>query len=198
MQNRPSGVLLYEVKMTQGPTDQHLLVEYQAGDLNAFETLYGRHAKALLAYALGMLGDRNDAEEVLQRVFVAFARRCPRLPGNTNVKAYLFASARNSITNMRRDRNRADTFARDYEVFARLRSNPQQHADAGLEAEETRLRLNGALARLPDEQREVVLLHTQGGLTFSETAFALGLPGGTVVTRYRAAIRKLRELLSHE
>ena len=184
--------------MTQGHTDQHLLTAYQAGDLNAFETLYARHAKALLAYAIGMLGDRNDAEEVLQQVFIAFVARCPKLPANTNVKAYLFASARNRVVNVHRGRSRADNFAREYEVFARLRDNPEPHVGAALEAEDARRSLNGALARLPDEQREVVLLHTQGGLTFSEIASALDLPGGTVATRYRAAISKLREFLNHE
>ena len=183
--------------MIQGPTDQHLLTAYQAGDLDAFETLYARHAKALLAYALGMLGNRDDAEEILQHIFVAFAARCPKLPPNTNVRAYLFTCARNSIVNVHRNRSRADKFAREYEVLARLRSNPQQYVDAGLEAEETRRKLNAALARLSEEQREVVLLHTQGGLTFSEMAFALKLPGGTVATRYRSAIRKLREFLNH-
>jgi len=184
--------------MTQGPTDQHLLTAYQAGDLNAFETLYARHATALLAYAIGMLGDRNEAEEALQQVFSAFVARCPKLPPNTNVRAYLFASARNRIVSVHRSRSRADNFTREYEVFARLRNNHPPQADAGLEDEDTRRRLNGALARLPHEQREVVLLHTQGGLTFSEMAFALDLPGGTVATRYRAAINKLREFLNHE
>lgn len=184
--------------MTQGPTDQHLLAAYQQGNLDAFETLYARHAKALLAYAIGMLCDRNDAEEVLQQVFIAFVARCPKLPANTNVKAYLFASARNRIVNVRRSSSRADNFAREYEVFARLRNNPEPHAGAGLEAQETRIKLNGAQARLPDEQREVMLLHTQGGLTFAEMAVALDLPGGTVATRYRSAIHKLREFLTHE
>jgi len=146
--------------MTQGPTDQRLLAEYQAGDLNAFETLYARHAKALLAYALGMLGDRNDAEEVLQRVFIAFVRRCPNLPKSTNVKAYLFAGARNSIANMHRDRGRAGDLAIDYEGFLRLREDGDQDVAAALHAEETRRRINRALDRLLDEQREVVLLYT--------------------------------------
>ena len=67
-----------------------------------------------------------------------------------------------------------------------------------LEQEETRQRVNQALAGLPEIEREVVLLRCQGDLSFDEAATALGIPVGTAATRYRSAIAKLRMRLSHD
>jgi len=178
-------------------TDQGLLAAWQQGDVAAFERLYARHSPALLAYAIGMLGSRDAAEEVLQQVFIGFVAVSPRLPGNTNVRAYLFAGARNRIMNLHRDRQRAEGLAAGYEALARPRTDLNPGPDP-VEAEEMRAALNAALARLPADLREPVLLHTQGGLTFNEMAFALKVPRGTVVSRYQAGIERLREMLNHD
>jgi len=179
-------------------SDQNLLAAYQQGEHRAFETLYARYAQAVLAYALGMLGERDRAEDVLQQVFIGFVKQAPTLPRNTCVKAYLFAAARNRITNIRRDRDRAETFAAGYELFVQRRSVPGPDAAAAAQADEVRGRLNAALARLAEEEREVILLHTQGELSFTEMSAALGIPRGTLATRYRSGILRLRELLNHE
>ena len=198
------GVLLYEMTNAAAETDQGLLIAYQQGDVGAFETLYDRYAQAVLAYALGMLRDGDAAEEMMQQVFIGFIKRVPALPPNTNVKAYLFTAARNRIINLRRDRERADELARNVsrEMLARLRQGQSPAAEPGFsddsEAEAVRRALNAALAGLSDDEREVVLMRTQGRLSFSEMAFALSLPKGTVATRYRTAITRLREMLNHE
>jgi RNA polymerase sigma-70 factor (ECF subfamily) len=183
--------------MTPGQTDQDLLAGYRAGDLSAFETLYARYAKAMLAYAIGMLGHRSDADEVLQEVFIAFVGRAGSLPPDTNVKAYLFTSARHRIMNVRRSNQRKANSAAEYKILAGRRAGIDP-PDSDLQAEESRQRLNRALQRSSDEEREAVLLHTQGELSFSEIALTLGLPRGTVVSRYRAGIQKLREYLEHD
>jgi len=176
--------------------NHNLLSAYQGGDLRAFERLYTQYAPRLLGYALSLLGDRDGAEDILQKVFTAFIRRAPQLPPETRVGTYLFAAARNHIANAYRSRERGERFARNYEVFVRCRSlgsdDPAENAETGELLQE----INGALAHLSVKERDVILLRTQGGLSFTDIAKALGRPRGTVATQYRAAIAKLRHLLA--
>ncbi|HUW34575.1 MAG TPA: sigma-70 family RNA polymerase sigma factor [Planctomycetota bacterium] len=192
------GVYTIEMTDAAAESDQSLLAAYQRGDLAGFERIYARYAPAMLSCAIGMLGDRAAAEDALQQVFAKFIKLSPGLPANTNVRAYLFAAVRNCSVNIRRTRARTAAASAGYEALVRPRVNHSPDADAAALADELRRELNDALARLGDDERETVLLRTQGGLTFSELAFALGVPRGTAVTRYRSAITKLREMLDHE
>jgi RNA polymerase sigma-70 factor, ECF subfamily len=184
--------------VTSAGSDRHLLAAFRAGELPAFERIYARYATRVLSYLVAMVGDRNEAEELLQKVFVGFAGRARSLPAETNVRAYLFTSARNALANWHRGRSRRTRFEGEYEIFAQIRSDAAEDELTPLEREELRTRLNAALGRLSEGQREVVLLHTQGGLTFKRIARLTGAPQGTVASRYRAAILKLREVLSDE
>ena len=99
------------------------------------------------------------------------------------------------MINLYRGRKRRARFEKDYEVFVRRRTGAPEDGLRPLEREELRARLNRALADLPGPQREVVLLRMQGELTFEKIARLTATPQGTVATRYRTAIRKLREAL---
>ena len=184
--------------MMNGLSDKNLLAAFGGGDAEAFKMLYARHVRALTAYLLGMLGDRSAVDEIIQQVFIGFASRAGRLPGNSNVRGYLLASARNRLANFYRDQARNDSLERNYEMLARSREGNHHDASAALEAEEARKQLNRALSKLADAELEVVLLHTQGELSFTEIAAALEIPRGTAASRYRAAITRLRGLLDHE
>lgn len=177
---------------------QREMAALRAGDVQGFEAVYCRFCKPLLAFLVGMTGDRNTAEELLQRVFVGLARRAPHLPEDTNVRAHLFASARNSVASYRRTRMRRARFEEGSEVFARWRAGADSDGLSTLEREDLRGQLNRALAGLPGPQREAVLLRTHGEMTFQEIAEATGVPLGTVATRYRIGIRKLQEAMSDE
>jgi len=178
--------------------EAELLAAYQSGEVRAFEEIYDRHARVVLTYLLGMVGDRDAAEDTLQQVFTTFAARARTIRLDTNVRAYLLTSARNAVVNRIRSRNRLERFAEGYQVLVRRKATEFASPDAGLERDETREQLNAALAALPPSEREVVLLHCQGELTFEQTADVLGIPRGTATTRYRSAIYKLRMRLRHE
>jgi len=179
------------------PADRELLASFLAGDADSMGLLYDRHARALMVYLLGMLGDRQEAQDVLQHVMVGFIRRGASLRNGTSVRSYLLASAHNRVMNLRRSRTREQASLRGYEALVRRRSSQPGPAKQA-EAEEQRRRLNAALAGLPDDEREVVLLHVYGGLSFTEAAQALETPRSTVASRYQAAIAKLREFIGHE
>jgi RNA polymerase sigma-70 factor, ECF subfamily len=178
--------------------EAELLAAYQGGNVSAFEELYDRQAPVVLTYLVSMLGDRDAAEETLQGVFTKFAQRARSLPHETNVRAYLLTSARNAVINRIRSKSRRERFSEGYGILVRRRAGQEVGPQGGAERDEVRERLNEALTSLPDGEREVVILHCQGELTFEETAAVLGIPRGTATTRYRSAIYKLRMRLRHE
>jgi RNA polymerase sigma-70 factor, ECF subfamily len=164
------------------------------GDQAAFAELYDLCADRLHHYLVVRLQSREDADDVLQETFIRLATWRHKLAGVENLVAYLFAIARNEALRLlarrtRESRSRASIDAS--ELF-------YQPAADDLEAREAAVALAAALARLPEEQREVVQLKTYAGLTLAEIAEVTGAPAGTVATRYRAGIEKLKESLARK
>jgi RNA polymerase sigma-70 factor, ECF subfamily len=165
-----------------------------SGDAAAFAELYDRCADRLHHWLVLRLGSRADADDVLQESFVRLARTRKKLAGVESPTAYLFAIARNEALRLLARRSR-DSRARSSLAAGDLFCQP---ADAGLEAAEAADALTAALDKLPVEQREVVELKTYGGLTLAEIAQVTGAPPGTVATRWRAAVARLKEILARQ
>ncbi len=159
------------------------------GDRAAFGELYDACANRLHPYLVARLGSRHDADDVLQETFVRLARGRAKLGGVCNLNAYVFTVARNEA---------ARVLKRRLHERRRVASAADLYREAVGDdrlARETAEVLAAALARLGPEQREIVELKTTGGLTLREIAEVTGLPPGTVATRYRTAIMRLREWL---
>ena len=148
----------------------------------AVRQLYEQHGPALLLYARSFVAERTTAEDAVHQVFLKLLR------GETanldKPLAYLYRAVRNSAINARRASARETPLDGQERWFA--------HRGGELEAG---LALQGALADLPDEQREVVIMRIWSGLTLEEAAAATGVPLNTVASRYRYALEKLRERL---
>jgi RNA polymerase sigma-70 factor (ECF subfamily) len=144
------------------------------------ELLYRQHGAALLLFASAISGDRARAQDALQQVFLK-AIENGNLSQAINKKAYLFASVRNAVLNDAKlqDRNMP------LDIYAAWFSPP----DRDYAAEHN---LRRALGDLPDDQREVIVLHVWGELTFSEIGDLLGVSSNTTASRYRYALAKLR------
>jgi RNA polymerase sigma-70 factor (ECF subfamily) len=158
------------------------------GDQTAFAELYDACADRVHRYLVVRLGSRHDADEVLQETFVRLARTRRRLARVENLVGYVFTVARNEAARWLRRRRRARGKVSTAGTEALL---TEAVAD-GVQAREAADLVATALGRLAPEQREVVELKTFGGLTFREIGEVTGLPQGTVATRYRTAIGKLR------
>ncbi|MPZ98162.1 MAG: sigma-70 family RNA polymerase sigma factor [Dehalococcoidia bacterium] len=170
-----------------------------AGDLRALERLYDRYSALVFSVSLRVLHDRQLAEDVVQEVFL----RLWRQPASYDPERGRFISWLMSVT-----RNRALDEQR--RVSRRLRIEDQeeepgrelQSHDRGddpqleLVLQEQRRAVREALTRLPPAQRRVIELAYFGGLTQVEIAEQTGDPLGTVKTRVRLAMQKLREALS--
>ena len=154
-----------------------------------FETLAQRHAAVVYCIAHRITGSDADAQEVRQQVFLQALRDPPA--GVADWRAWLCRCAANAAANhlrtaaRRRNRHRRATAPAPA-------PDPLAAAEAGDEA----ARLRAALEELTADQRAVLALRFDGGLTLSEVAAHLGVPVGTAKDRSRAAIARLRALLT--
>jgi RNA polymerase sigma-70 factor (ECF subfamily) len=151
----------------------------------ALAALYDRFGPALFRAARTLLGDDGLAEDAVQDTFLGLIRSAVPLADLDNARAYLFAALRHAVAKLR----------------ARGRAALPLGMDAIAEAEprppdlDRAVRLERALAELPADQREVIALKVDGGLTFAEVAACLGVSPNTAASRYRYALEKLRAAL---
>ncbi|MFZ0279635.1 MAG: RNA polymerase sigma factor [Candidatus Sulfotelmatobacter sp.] len=144
------------------------------------ETLYRQHGAALLLFAAAISGDRGRAQDALHQVFLK-AIENGSLSRAINKKAYLFACVRNAVLSDVKLQARNMPHDADSAWFS-----PPDRDYAGEQS------LRRALGDLPDDQREVIVLHVWGELTFSEIGDLLGVSLNTAASRYRYALAKLR------
>jgi RNA polymerase sigma-70 factor (ECF subfamily) len=159
---------------------------------DGWSTWLDRHGAALLLLARQYVPSRADAEDVVQEAFVRFWRSRDRASGREPA-AYLYACIKNCALDWRRGRKRR---ARREEAAAR--SETETLFTGPLEQSERRMAMEAALLRLPQEQREVLVMKIWGGLSFPQIAAALQVPANTAASRYRYALAKLHKLLAEE
>jgi RNA polymerase sigma-70 factor (ECF subfamily) len=164
------------------------------GDSAAFAELYDACADRVHHYLVVRLGSRADADDVLQETFVRLARTRENLADVEDLVAYVFAIARNEAIRLveRREREgRARAAPTREALFRQTAGDPFRDV-------ETAEWVAASLARLSTELREVIELKIYAGLTFREMSEVTGLPQGTVATRYRSALEKLRVQMAEE
>jgi RNA polymerase sigma-70 factor, ECF subfamily len=157
------------------------------GREDAFAALYDRFGGPLLRVAWCLLGSRQDAEDAVQEVFLGLVRSQAAIGKVDSLRGYLFSALRHAVARLAKRRKTPvlpadDPPARDL------------NAEGEIDPELFQL-LEWALAALPGEQREVLSLKIDGGLTFAEVAAVLGIRPNTAASRYRYALEKLRAML---
>lgn len=179
--------------------DEQLIAQVARGDRRAFEALYDRYSSAVFGLALRMLSNREQAEEAVQEIFWRVWQRAQSFDPNRSFAPWLFGIAHNySIDELRRRRVRPQSVYEDDE-HPILSSIPDDTdvGEAALMGEQRRLVIN-ALRELPTEQRQALELAYFGGLTQQEVAERLGSPLGTVKTRMRLGLQKMRTILQRQ
>jgi RNA polymerase sigma-70 factor, ECF subfamily len=179
-------------------TDNELMTMISAGESEAFEMLYSRYAANIYQTVLRVVEDRALAEDLVQEVFWRVWRRSSRFAAERGqVAAWLHAMARNvGLDELRRLRARPVLIRAEVEQ-SRMRELADDQADVVASAikQEQRHLIVSALQQLPIEQRQVIELSYFGGRTYKEIAAALNHPLGTVKTRARLGLQKLRQAL---
>jgi RNA polymerase sigma-70 factor (ECF subfamily) len=198
-----------------GPgADAALVRAVAAGSEQALASLYDRHADAIFAAASRLTTDRQVAEEVVQETFLALWNRAELFDPNAgSLAAWLHTIARNRTVDRLRAAGRRPALVamsgagddeRDTAAFDRIALNGAVigGATGGLDPEgavarrELREALRQTLTSMPDQERIVILLAYQDELSQSEIAQRLGWPLGTVKTRTRRALLRMREALA--
>ena len=179
-------------------SDADLILLVTRGDQAALEALYERYSRAVYSFSLRIVGDAQVAEEILQEVFVrAWQQGGSFQSARGSLITWLLSITHNlSIDEVRR-RKRRPQKADAEEPETILATLP----DEGLDVEEEvwlsslRITIQDALQQLPAAQREAIELAYFQGLTQREIADTLGEPLGTIKTRMRLGMLKLREQL---
>jgi RNA polymerase sigma-70 factor, ECF subfamily len=165
-----------------------LILGLAEGDPCAYAELYDRFGARLHRTAAGMLGLPDDAEDLVQEVFMGILQSRHRLVDVRDLTAYLFTALRRAAGRCAKRRARSSTLP-EAAANALAAADPPERSSAAGE------RLNRALASLPAEQREVIALKIDGELTFAQIGEILGVSMNTAGSRYRYALEKLRAAL---
>ncbi len=176
------------------------------GDEAAFAELVGENQRMVVHLAFNLLGDRDEALDLSQEVFLRVFRTIGRFRGQSTLKTWIYRIAVNQARNRHRfwrRRHKADQVSLDAHVakHGELLSNGESGPDRLLAQKELADRLKLALDGLPFDQRTAIVLREVDGLSYEEIAFSLGVAIGTVksrLTRARQTLRlELREARGH-
>lgn len=169
------------------------------GDVYALEFLYDRYSALVFSVSLRVLRDTQLAEDVVQEVFLRLWRQPTSFdPERGRFVSWLMSVTRNrSLDEQRRLSRRSRSESHDEDTVRDLPGRDRlDDPQLGLEIGEQRAAVRAAMTRLPPAQREVIELAYFGGLTQVEIAERTGDPLGTVKTRIRLGMRKMRETLA--
>jgi len=179
-------------------SDEHLVALLSRGDASALEALYDRYVRQCFGLALRILANQQLAEEVVQEVFL----RVWADPSRFNSQKGHFASWLLSVVHHRcidelRRRSYSEVTLETPDNGSLLDSEASDEPDPGEQVwiAETRKLVRKALADIPDNQRQIIELAYFGGLSQSEIAARLGQPLGTVKTRMRSGLQRLKTVL---
>ena len=175
--------------------DARLADRIRSGQTEALGELYDMHAATALAVALRVVGDRQEAEDVVHDAFVAVWRKIDRFDAERGaLRAWVMTVVRNrAIDRIRARRITVDVDDADERSMLRTGPNPTWEAALG---RATATEMRAAIDRLPDEQRRAIELAYFEGYTYREVAELTGVAPGTANGRLRLALAKLREGLT--
>lgn len=195
---RTGAASLVEAPPPRDLMDEDRLIERsRRGDADAFDQLVARHYPRVYAVARRLSPSRDDAADVAQEVFIAAWKQLGRFRGHASFPTWLHAIALRQCA--RRTRSaRGGPHSLD-EPDAPEPAAPDAISVVALfERREQETALHAAIRALPRAQREAVALHYFGGLTCAETATAMGISAGAVMTHLFRARRSLRRVLGEE
>jgi RNA polymerase sigma-70 factor (ECF subfamily) len=174
--------------------DSFLIWRFKHGSSDALCRIYEKYEDYMLTIAVSLLNDISAAEDVVHDVFVSFAQSADKIRLNGNLKGYLTTCVANLARDRIRARHRQPVGLGDAEPVSSELSEPLQ----SLINDEQLQRLSSAMSQIPYEQREVIALHLQGGMTFKVIAETQSVSINTIQSRYRYGLDKLRSLLDSE
>jgi RNA polymerase sigma-70 factor (ECF subfamily) len=173
--------------------ERRLINCLRENDRGSLDEVYDDLGGAAYGLALRVIGTAGEAEDVVQESFLALWRQASRLDPARGIRSYLFTIVHNKAIDRLRQRGRKAEVPLDLDApLASAASGPEDTVTR-IEAQES---VRGALLKLPEEQRQTVLMTYFGGMTINEVADRMRVPSGTVKSRLRLALGHMRRSLS--
>ena len=175
--------------------DKLLVWKFKHGSKNALCHIYEKYRDDLLRIAAGLLNETDAAEDIVHDVFVVFVRSAKQFQLTGSLRGYLARCVVNRARNANLSRQRRQAVSLDNAEPIALDS---KRPDQWIICSEEFTQLRNAMAVLPYEQREAVILRIQGGTKFREIAKLQGVSDKTAQSRFRYGLTKLRSILYSE
>ena len=175
--------------------DRLLVWKFRHGSKDAFCRIYEKYRDDLLRLAISLLNEADIAEDVVHDVFTSFIQNGRQFQLTGSLKSYLATCVANRARNANRAYQRQHNPGPD---AAKQVASSYRRPEKWIIISEEFRKLNNALAKLPYDQRETVLLRAQSGMKFRQIARLQNVPIKTAQSRYRIGLNKLRSLLNSE
>jgi RNA polymerase sigma factor (sigma-70 family) len=187
---------------SQEPSDEELVLKSQKGSLTAYDELVRRYYGRIYSLVYNMTSNREDAEDLVQEVFVKAHRSLPRFHGNSAFYTWIYRIAVNRTINYRKKRTRQQAMrlddmtpdVREDAAFSKLVSNDTPVRR--MRISELQKKLNEALQTLSEKHKQVVVMHDVQGMAHEEIAKVLRVSTGTVRSRLFYARKHLQSELA--
>lgn len=170
-------------------TDTELLASLQMGNDSAFEEIYNRYLRKLIAFARKNIKVKEDCEEIIQNIFLDLWSRRAHLAHITSLEAYLYQMVRYSVVRYFQHKKVIQKFEAHYAFFEVMYENPQTEFD---KKEDLREQLMKSLTGLPDRCREALRLRIFENLSNGEIADRMSITKGTVENYMVTAFEHIR------
>ena len=174
-------------------TDLVLLEHIQADRDDAFETLFKRYYTVLYKFTCRIINDPQEAENVVQDLFVRFWEKRLEINIESSLKSYLFTSAKNHALNYIKRERRLTLLDDNSELEKETAESPE----SVLIKDETVIAVRNAIYKLPEKCREIYLMKKYDDLSYQEIAVILKISVNTVKTQMKRALKSLAQNLSY-
>jgi RNA polymerase sigma-70 factor (ECF subfamily) len=182
-----------------GPSDEELVEAFRRGELSAFDGLVARWERKIRGAVHRILGNEEEARDVCQEAFLKAYRALDSFKSEARFSSWLYQIALNLCRDrLRRRKGRTLVSLEELEGAGTALVTKRPDAQELLEAGDLARAVASAIAMLPEEQREIVVLKEYQELTFAEIADVLGIPVSTVKTRLYRGLGLLRVSLERQ
>ena len=168
--------------------DDNMILDMAGGDKEAFRKIYEATKSTVFGLALSILKNRQDAEDVMHDAYIKIYTGAPSYRPCGKPVSWMISIVRNLCLNRLRDESRTADLPEDHPEEA----DPEDL----IEQSTAKMVLDAAMNVLDDDERQIVMLHAVTGYRHREIADLLGLPQGTVLSKYNRALKKMRTELN--
>jgi len=174
--------------------DKLLVLRCKRGSTEALGRIYEKYKTDMLVLAMALLNDKSAAEDVMHDVFLSFVQNIEKFSLTGSFKGYLLTCLANRARNLNKAKHQQGVELDPAESVSSGSNEPLR----AIMCNEQLQQLSNAMVQLPYDQREVIMLHFQAGMTFRTIGKSLGVSANTAKSRYRYGLDKMRSIFDSE